>query len=111
MKANSDRHADRLSTSNLKKHTEGCFGADVVAAWIKGAADPSKVPGGSIFAAFAGASRRPITVTHRAHTRVEARTHIVHWIAEANHPLRIVEDRKLKELLGTGRPGHNIPSR
>lgn len=33
------------------------------------------------------------------------------WIAEANRPLRIVEDRELKELLSAGRPGFNVPSR
>ncbi|KAF8173556.1 hypothetical protein K438DRAFT_1610677, partial [Mycena galopus ATCC 62051] len=102
---------DRSSTSNLKKHAESCWGQDAVRARIQGASDPATLQGGSIFASFARAGQRPVNITHRAHTDVEARAHIVRWIAEANRPVRIVEDRELKELLGAGRPGFNMPSR
>ncbi|KAJ7190630.1 hypothetical protein GGX14DRAFT_382010 [Mycena pura] len=110
-KLNGQPHSDRSSTSNLKKHAEGCWGKEVVAARLKGLKDASASREGSIFAAFARADQRPIKVTHRAHTEPEFRAHFVRWIAEANRPVRIVEDRELKELLGAGRPGLRIPSR
>jgi hypothetical protein len=37
--------------------------------------------------------------------------HIVRWLAEANRPFRIMEDRELKEMLLAGRPELTIPSR
>ncbi|KAJ6473782.1 hypothetical protein C8R45DRAFT_835183 [Mycena sanguinolenta] len=110
-KANGDPHSDRSSTSNLKKHAEACWGEDAVRTRRSGVTDPATVQGGNIFASFARAGQRPVNVTHRAHTEVASRAHIVRWIAEANLPLKIVEDRELRELLGAGRPGFNIPSR
>ncbi|KAJ7366043.1 hypothetical protein DFH08DRAFT_617433, partial [Mycena albidolilacea] len=105
-----DPHTDRSSTSNLKKHAKQCWGSDVVDARIKGvAADASR--DGSIFAAFARSGQRPVNASHRTHTRPEFRTCIVCWIAEANRPLKIVEDRQLQDLLTAGRPDLTTPSR
>ncbi|KAJ7203475.1 hypothetical protein C8J57DRAFT_996033, partial [Mycena rebaudengoi] len=77
---------DRSSTSNLKKHAEGCWGGDAVRARLQGVTNPANVQGGNIFASFARAGQRPVNVSHRAHT-------------------------DLKELLSAGRPGFNVPSR
>ncbi|KAJ7192441.1 hypothetical protein GGX14DRAFT_380114 [Mycena pura] len=88
-KPNGQPHSDRSSTSNLKKHAEGCWGKEVVAARLKELKDASASREGSIFAAFARADQRPIKVTHRAHTEPELR----------------------QTLLGAGRPGLRIPSR
>jgi hypothetical protein len=37
--------------------------------------------------------------------------HIVHWLAEANRPFKIMEDRELREILLAGRPELTVPSR
>lgn len=37
--------------------------------------------------------------------------HIVRWLAEANRPFKIMEDRELKEMLLAGRPELSIHSR
>lgn len=72
-KPNGDPHSDRSSTSNLKKHAEGCWGGDAVRARLQGVTNPANVQGGNIFASFARAGQRPVNVSHRAHTDVEAR--------------------------------------
>ncbi|KAF8130495.1 hypothetical protein K438DRAFT_1643689 [Mycena galopus ATCC 62051] len=103
--------SDRSSTSNLKKHAETCWGKDVVKARLAGASASNSPRDGNIFASFARTGQRPVKVSHRAHTEPEFRAHIVRWLAEANRPFRIMEDRELRELLLAGRPEHNIPSR
>ncbi|KAJ7818443.1 hypothetical protein B0H14DRAFT_3739987 [Mycena olivaceomarginata] len=103
-KANGDPHTDRSSTSNLKKHADGCWGKDVVEGRLRGAANSSAPCEWSIFSAFARSGQRPVIVSSRVHTESEMRAHIVHWVAEANRPIKIVEDHELKELLGAGKP-------
>ena len=66
-----DPHSDRSSTSNLKKHADGCWGKDVVKACLKGDSDAPR--NGNIFSSFARAGQRPVKVTHRAHTEPETR--------------------------------------
>jgi hypothetical protein len=65
------RASDAGSTSNLRKHAILCFGKHTVDSAIAG--QGPKNPDGSIFAAFARAGQKPVTVTHRAHTDAEAR--------------------------------------
>ncbi|KAJ7776075.1 hypothetical protein B0H14DRAFT_2401615, partial [Mycena olivaceomarginata] len=101
---------DRSSTSNLKKHAETCWGKVVVKARLTGGVSSSPRDG-NIFASFARTGQRPVKVLHRAHTEPEFRAYIVRWLAEANRPFRIMEDRELRELLLAGRPEHTIPSR
>ncbi|KAJ6629110.1 hypothetical protein B0H10DRAFT_2209047 [Mycena sp. CBHHK59/15] len=93
-----DPYSDRSSTLNLKKHAESCWGKDVVKVCLKGGTDAPR--NGNIFSAFACIGQRPVKVTH---CLMRDSAHLVHWIAEANRAVKIVEDRKLKELLGAGR--------
>ncbi|KAJ7210740.1 hypothetical protein GGX14DRAFT_363232, partial [Mycena pura] len=88
-----DPHSDRSSTSNLKKHADGCWGKDVVKARLKGDSDAPR--NGNIFSSFARAGQRPVKVTHRAHTEPEAR--YAHF--------------SILELMGAGRPEFTMPSR
>lgn len=62
---------DMTSTSNLRTHAERCWGKDIVEARLAGAKVDKR--DGSIFAAFAAAGQRPITVMHRTHTNDEVR--------------------------------------
>ncbi|KAJ7746145.1 hypothetical protein DFH07DRAFT_718505, partial [Mycena maculata] len=89
---------DAGSTSNLRKHAILCFGQHIVDSAIAG--QGPKNPDGSIFAAFARAGQKPVTVTHRAHTDAEART----------RPPNIVNDRGFRTLMTAGRPNLHLPS-
>ncbi|KAJ6465592.1 hypothetical protein C8R47DRAFT_991329, partial [Mycena vitilis] len=75
---------DGGSTSNLRKHAVQCFGQTAVDSAIAGRAPKNSE--GPIFAAFARAGQKPITVTYRAHTNAEARAHIVEWVTESTRP-------------------------
>ncbi|KAJ6538177.1 hypothetical protein DFH09DRAFT_930666 [Mycena vulgaris] len=99
---------DSASTSNLKKHASLCFGRDAVDSAIAG--QGPKNPDGSIFAAFARAGQKPVTVTHRAHTDAEARAHIVEWVTKSTRPPNIVNDRGFRTLMTAGRPNLHLPS-
>lgn len=120
---------DHSSTSNLRTHAIKCFGKDAVAAAMSGA-DSSARPDGSIFSAFGRQGARPVTVTHRAHTNAQIRyvltpcylscplrvlidysANLVRWITESNRSIRIVEDRKYRDLMLAGRPQAELPSR
>ncbi|KAF7291900.1 Dimer-Tnp-hAT domain-containing protein [Mycena indigotica] len=101
---------DRSSTSGLKKHARACWGKLLVDERLSGTS-ASGPRDGNIFTSFAKASTRPIRASHRTHTEPEFRAHIVRWLAEAARPLRTIEDRELKELLGAGRPELTVPSR
>ncbi|KAJ7488459.1 hypothetical protein B0H11DRAFT_1720432, partial [Mycena galericulata] len=89
---------DSGSNSNLRKHAILCFGQHAVDSAIAG--QGPKNPDGSIFAVFARAGQKPLTVTHRAHTDAEART----------RPPNIVNDRGFRTLMTAGRPNLHLPS-
>lgn len=108
---------DQASTSNLQRHAKRCWGHDMVRE-AKNAKNIDEVHDkiigsllrdGSITEVF---ERKTGTVTysHRAHTRVEARTEFVRWVAESLRPFKIVKDCALLSLLKTGRPGYFVPS-
>lgn len=108
---------DSKSTGNLQRHAERCWGADTIRA-VKKAKDVEEVRekivgsllrDGSITEAFERKSGK-VTYSHRPHTRVEARTEFVRWVAESLRPFKIVKDRALLSLLKTGRPGYFVPS-
>jgi hypothetical protein len=100
--------ADRASTSNLKAHAIGCFGAEAVKLAISSKEIESR--SGSIFTAFARQGQKPVAYSHRAHTNTEVRARIVKWVTENNRPANIVKDRELIDLFCAGRPQVSIPS-
>ena len=100
---------DRASTANLKYHAVRCWGEDTVRLAAEGAA-PQENLSGSIFAAFAHSGQEPVQVSHRSHTTLEARAHLVKWVVESNRPAEILNDRELRTLLTTGRPKLEIPT-
>ncbi|KDQ52104.1 hypothetical protein JAAARDRAFT_86992, partial [Jaapia argillacea MUCL 33604] len=59
---------DKSSTSNLKSHVIGCFGAAAIDAVMKG---DSALCDGSIFSAFARQGQCPVTVSHCTYTNAE----------------------------------------
>ena len=100
---------DRASTANLKYHAIKCLGEDAVHLAAKGVT-PQENLSGSIFAAFARHGQQPVQVSHRSHTTIEARAHLVKWITESNRPTAIINDRELRMLLTAGRPKLELPS-
>ncbi|KAJ7938053.1 hypothetical protein B0H13DRAFT_1588129 [Mycena leptocephala] len=102
------RASDAGSTSNLRKHAILCFGRHTVDSAIAG--QGPKNPDGSVFAAFARAGQKPVTVTHRAHTDAEARAHIVEWVTESTRPPNIVNDHGFHTLMTAGHPNLHLPS-
>jgi hypothetical protein len=58
-------------------------------------AAPKEGISGSIFAAFARQGQQPVQVSHRSHTTLEARAHIIKWVVENNRPPEILNDREL----------------
>jgi hypothetical protein len=71
---------------------------------------PKENLSGSVFAAFARQGQQPVQVSHRSHTTLEARAHLVKWIVESNRPPEILNDRELRTLLTAGRPKLEIPT-
>ena len=100
---------DRASTANLKYHVVRCWGEDAVRLAAEGAA-PQENLSGSIFAAFARSGQEPVQVSHRSHTTLEARAHLVKWVVESNRPAEILNDRELRTLLTAGCPKLEIPT-
>ncbi|KAJ7337718.1 ribonuclease H-like domain-containing protein [Mycena albidolilacea] len=49
----------------------------------------------NIFSSFTRTGQCPVKVTHRTHTQPEFHAHIMRWLAEANRPFKIMEDREL----------------
>jgi hypothetical protein len=86
-----------------------CWGPDAVRQTATGTA-PQENLSGSIFEAFARHGQQPVQVSHRSHTTIEARAHIVKWITESNRPTAIINDRELRTLLTAGRPKLELPS-
>jgi hypothetical protein len=100
---------DRTSTANLQYHAVKCWGEDAVNSATE-RSQPQENPSGSIFASFARQGQQPAHVSHRSHTTVKARAHIVKWVTESNRPSEIIGDRELRELLTAGRPKLELPS-
>ncbi|KAK7034802.1 dimer-Tnp-hAT domain-containing protein [Favolaschia claudopus] len=92
----------------MRKHAIQCFGQGAVDAAMNG--EGKKNSDGSIFAAFARAGQRPVTVSHRVHTNPEARAHIVQWVTESTRPPHLVNDRGFRTLMTAGRPSLTVPS-
>ncbi|KAK6984665.1 dimer-Tnp-hAT domain-containing protein [Favolaschia claudopus] len=92
----------------MRKHAIQCFGQATVDAAINREANNN--PDGSIFAAFARAGQRPVTVSHRVHTNPEARAHIVQWVTESSRPPHLANDRGFRTLMTAGRPSLTVPS-
>ncbi|KAF5366396.1 hypothetical protein D9758_009756 [Tetrapyrgos nigripes] len=65
----------------------------------------------TIYSMFAGLGNRVVSISHRMHTDPERRAAVVRWITESVRPLHIVEDRKLRELMLSGRPQASFPRR
>ena len=116
---------DKSSTANLKQHAKLCFGKEAVHSWCKGVI-PSG-PSGTIYAGFGCQNHQPVTHTSlHVHTNNETRQEIhfnvhvhlwqdfhrsqlVRWITESNHPINIINDRLLCDLLTAGRPSITVP--
>ena len=110
----------------MRHHAIKCWGEEAIQNVSIGAKEIS--PDGSIFAAFARQGQKPVHISHRSHTSLEARfvqslshitrwlilfvcrAHIVKWVTESNRPANIINDRELKELLTAGQPKLEIPS-
>ncbi|THU99265.1 hypothetical protein K435DRAFT_502649 [Dendrothele bispora CBS 962.96] len=58
----------------------------------------------TIYSMFAGVGNRIVSITHRMHTNPERRAAVVRWVTESCRPIKIVEDRKLREIVLAGRP-------
>lgn len=111
---------DATSTSNLRRHAEGCWGTDTV----KMVRELDSVGAAREYLLGAGRLDREAPITfhfkrekggkvsymHRNHTKHETRTEIVKWVCESVRPFKIVKDRGFLTLMKTGRPGYYIPS-
>ncbi|KAJ7831097.1 hypothetical protein B0H13DRAFT_1579474, partial [Mycena leptocephala] len=85
---------DRSSTSNLKKHAEGCWGKNVVKSRLAGVTtDASR--DGNIFSSFARTGQRPVKVSHRTHTQPEFRYMLLAGRPELTIPSRRTIGRDL----------------
>ncbi|THU80784.1 hypothetical protein K435DRAFT_694965, partial [Dendrothele bispora CBS 962.96] len=84
---------DASSTSNLRKHAVSCFGQSAVDAATQGLKEAMSTQN-TIYSMFAGVGNRIVSITHRMHTNPERRC----------RPIKIVEDRKLREIVLAGRP-------
>ncbi|KAF5372622.1 hypothetical protein D9758_005249 [Tetrapyrgos nigripes] len=102
--------SDRASTSNLKSHAVHCFGADAVDAAIKGLAE-AKSSQNTIYSMFVGLGNRVVSISHQMHTDPERHAAVVRWITKSVRLLHIVEDRKLQELMLSGRLQASFPRR
>ena len=127
--------ADAMSTSNLKRHTKGCWGEEMVeaASSVKDVhaaclvlAKPN-LKDGSITAAFERVGKEKVTYSHRQHTKTESRcvmlqlirqlliyrldrAEFVWWVSESMRSFQTVKDRGFQSIMKTGRPGYYIPS-
>ena len=118
---------DKASTANLKHHALRCFGEDAVNAAISGKKAPSL--SGSILTLFACKGKQLVKYSHCAHTNPEVQlvcfnilfqfmyphayctysVRLVKWVTENNHPVNIINDRELRNLLTAGRPSTHLP--
>ncbi|KAL1716416.1 hypothetical protein EV715DRAFT_205342, partial [Schizophyllum commune] len=110
---------DKVSTSNLIRHAQTCWGHEAVAiAQTYGNATVARAKvveplrtSGKITAAFARQGKGKITYSTRQHTKTETKAEIVKWMAQSFRPFALVEDDGFKTLMKTGRPDYYIPSR
>ncbi|KDQ51819.1 hypothetical protein JAAARDRAFT_139766, partial [Jaapia argillacea MUCL 33604] len=98
---------DKSSTSNLKSHVTGCFGAAAVDTVMKG---DSALRDGSIFSAFTHQGQCLVTVSHHMHTNVEVCAHLIKWLTESNQPANILNNCEFHELMTAGHPNLSLPS-
>jgi hypothetical protein len=109
---------DANSTSNLWKHVKNCWGKEALHA-AESAKDIKEARenvvnslncSGLITASFAQTGKGNVTYSNRQHTKVEARTELVCWVAESLRPFWIVDVHGFQCLMKTGQLQYYLPS-